>query len=35
MFVGGKLRVALLTIHRSLRSVPDAITGDEVNAWRA
>jgi len=35
MFVGGGLRVALLTIHRSLRSVPDAITGDEVNAWRA
>ena len=30
MFVGGGLRVALLTIHRSLRSVPDAITGDEV-----
>jgi 4-hydroxythreonine-4-phosphate dehydrogenase len=30
MFVGGALRVALLTIHRSLRSVPDAITGDEV-----
>ena len=27
MFVGGGLRVALLTIHRSLRSVPDAITG--------
>ncbi len=26
MFVGGPLRVALLTIHRSLRSVPDAIT---------
>jgi len=25
MFVGGGLRVALLTIHRSLRSVPDAI----------
>ena len=30
LFVGGGLRVALLTIHRSLRSVPDAITGDEV-----
>ena len=30
MFVGGGLRVALLTIHRSLRSVPDAITGLEV-----
>ena len=30
MFVGGGLRVALLTIHRPLRSVPDAITGDEV-----
>jgi 4-hydroxythreonine-4-phosphate dehydrogenase len=30
MFVGGALRVALLTIHRSLRSVPDAITRDEV-----
>jgi 4-hydroxythreonine-4-phosphate dehydrogenase len=26
LFVGGGLRVALLTIHRSLRSVPDAIT---------
>ena len=26
MFVGGGLRVALLTIHQSLRSVPDAIT---------
>lgn len=26
MFVGGSLRVALLTIHRSLRSVPDALT---------
>jgi 4-hydroxythreonine-4-phosphate dehydrogenase len=26
MFVGGPLRVALLTIHCSLRSVPDAIT---------
>jgi 4-hydroxythreonine-4-phosphate dehydrogenase len=30
MFVGGPLRVALLTIHRPLRSVPDAITADEV-----
>jgi 4-hydroxythreonine-4-phosphate dehydrogenase len=30
MFVGGGLRVVLLTIHRSLRSVPDAVTGDEV-----
>jgi 4-hydroxythreonine-4-phosphate dehydrogenase len=30
MFVGGPLRVALLTIHRSLRSVPDALTRDEV-----
>ena len=30
MFVGGGLRVALLTIHQSLRSVPDAITGPEV-----
>jgi aromatic-L-amino-acid/L-tryptophan decarboxylase len=30
MFVGGGLRVALLTIHRSLRSVPDAITSAEV-----
>ena len=30
MFVGGGLRVALLTIHRSLRSVPDALTGSEV-----
>ncbi len=30
MFVGGDLRVALLTIHRSLRSVPDALTRDEV-----
>jgi 4-hydroxythreonine-4-phosphate dehydrogenase len=26
MFVGGALRVALLTIHQSLRSVPDALT---------
>ncbi len=30
MFVGGGLRVALLTIHRSLRSVPEAVTFDEV-----
>ena len=30
MFVGGGLRVALLTIHRPLRSVPDAITRDEL-----
>ena len=30
MFVGGPLRVALVTIHRSLRSVPDAVTGAEV-----
>ena len=30
MFVGGGLRVALLTIHQSLRSVPDAITGAGV-----
>src|SRR5262245_6860427 len=30
MFVGGRLRVALLTIHRALRTVPDAITGDDV-----
>jgi 4-hydroxythreonine-4-phosphate dehydrogenase len=30
MFVGGGLRVALLTTHRSLRSVPDAITPGEV-----
>jgi 4-hydroxythreonine-4-phosphate dehydrogenase len=30
MFVGGPLRVALVTIHRALRSVPDAITADEV-----
>jgi 4-hydroxythreonine-4-phosphate dehydrogenase len=30
MFVGAGLRVALLTIHRALRSVPDAITPDEV-----
>jgi len=31
MFVGKGLRVALLTIHRSLRSVPDAVTADEVS----
>ena len=30
MFVGGGLRVALLTIHRSLRSVPDAVTVEGV-----
>lgn len=30
MFVGGTLRVALVTIHRSLRSVPDAVTLPEV-----
>jgi 4-hydroxythreonine-4-phosphate dehydrogenase len=30
MFVGGGLRVALLTIHRALRSVADAVTGEEV-----
>jgi 4-hydroxythreonine-4-phosphate dehydrogenase len=30
MFVGGGLRVALLTVHRSLRSVAQAVTGDEV-----
>ena len=30
LFVGGGLRVALVTIHRSLRSVPDAIHEDEV-----
>lgn len=30
MFVGGGLRVALLTIHRSLRSVPDAVTREET-----
>jgi 4-hydroxythreonine-4-phosphate dehydrogenase len=30
MFVGGGLRVALLTIHRSLRSVPDAVTRAET-----
>jgi 4-hydroxythreonine-4-phosphate dehydrogenase len=31
MFVGGSLRVVLVTIHRSLRSVPDAITRDELS----
>ena len=30
MFVGGTLRVALLTIHRALRSVADAVTPAEV-----
>lgn len=30
MFVGGGLRVALLTIHRPLRSVPDAIRAADV-----
>jgi 4-hydroxythreonine-4-phosphate dehydrogenase len=30
MFVGGELRVALLTIHRSLRSVPDALSVAET-----
>jgi 4-hydroxythreonine-4-phosphate dehydrogenase len=30
MFVGGPLRVALLTIHQSLRSVPDALTIEGV-----
>lgn len=30
LFVGGGLRVALVTIHRSLRSVPDAIDAAEV-----
>jgi 4-hydroxythreonine-4-phosphate dehydrogenase len=30
MFVGGGLRVALLTIHQPLRSVPDAISAAEV-----
>lgn len=30
MFVGGGLRVALLTIHQALRSVPDALTIDGV-----
>jgi 4-hydroxythreonine-4-phosphate dehydrogenase len=30
LFLGGGLRVALLTIHLSLRAVPDAVTGEEV-----
>jgi 4-hydroxythreonine-4-phosphate dehydrogenase len=30
MFVGGALRVVLLTIHRALASVPSAVTADEV-----
>ena len=30
LFVGGGLRVALLTIHRSLRSVPDALSQAEA-----
>jgi 4-hydroxythreonine-4-phosphate dehydrogenase len=30
MLVGGGLRVALLTVHRALRDVPDAISGAEV-----
>ena len=30
LFVGGTLRVVLVTIHRSLRSVPEAITSAEV-----
>ena len=30
MFVGGPLRVALLTIHQSLRSVPDALSVPEA-----
>ena len=30
MFVGGPVRVALLTIHRALRSVPDAVTPGEI-----
>jgi len=30
MFVGGGLRVALVTIHRPLRTVPDAVTPGEV-----
>jgi 4-hydroxythreonine-4-phosphate dehydrogenase len=30
MFVGGGLKVVLLTIHRSLRSVPDAVTRAEI-----
>jgi 4-hydroxythreonine-4-phosphate dehydrogenase len=31
MFVGGPLRVALATIHRSLRSVPDAASAAEIS----
>lgn len=31
MFVGGGLRVALVTIHRSLRSVPDAVSAAELS----
>jgi 4-hydroxythreonine-4-phosphate dehydrogenase len=30
LFAGGPLRVALVTIHRALRTVPDAVTRDEV-----
>jgi 4-hydroxythreonine-4-phosphate dehydrogenase len=30
MFVGGPLRVALVSIHRALRTVPDAVTRPEV-----
>jgi 4-hydroxythreonine-4-phosphate dehydrogenase len=30
LFLGGGLRVALLTIHRALRSVPDAVRPEEV-----
>jgi 4-hydroxythreonine-4-phosphate dehydrogenase len=30
MFVGGGLRVALVTIHRALRTVPEAVTHEEV-----
>jgi 4-hydroxythreonine-4-phosphate dehydrogenase len=30
LFVGGGLRVVLLTIHQSLRSVPDAVTRAEI-----
>jgi len=30
LFLGGGLRVALITIHRSLRSVPDAVTFEEA-----
>ena len=31
MFVGGGLRVALLTIHRALRTVPDALSAAETS----